>query len=82
MILFSQGSGATEFSPEKVREALFASLERLGPRKRVLVVPPDFTSYHSQSGFLTEMAWEYYGQCVTDVLPATGTHRASVQSII
>ena len=76
MILFSQGSGATEFSPEKVREALFASLERLGPRKRVLVVPPDFTRYHSQSGFLTEMAWEYYGQCVTDVLPATGTHRA------
>jgi nickel-dependent lactate racemase len=76
MILFSHGSGTTEFSLGEVREALFVSLDRLGARRRVLAVPPDFTRYHSQSGLLTEMAWEYYGSCLTDVLPATGTHRA------
>ena len=75
MILFSHGSGATEFSSGEVREALFASFDRLGARRRVLAVPPDFTRYHSQSGVLTEMAWEYYGNCLTDVLPAIGTHR-------
>jgi nickel-dependent lactate racemase len=75
MILFSHGSSTTEFSPGEVRDALFASFDRLGTRRRVLAVPPDFTRYHSQSGVLTEMAWEYYGNCLTDVLPAIGTHR-------
>jgi len=76
MILFSRGSRATEFSPGEVRAALFAAFDRLGARRRVLAVPPDFTRYHSYSGVLTEMAWEYYGNCLADVLPATGTHRA------
>ena len=74
MILFSRGSADTAFSPEEVREALFASLDRLGEKKRVLAVPPDFTRFHSQAGLLTEMAWEYYGKRLTDVLPAIGTH--------
>jgi nickel-dependent lactate racemase len=75
MILFSHGSEAGEFSLGEVRDALFASFDRLGTRRRVLAVPPDFTRYHSQSGVLTEMAWEYYGNRLTDILPAIGTHR-------
>jgi len=31
-----------------LRAGLFQALERLGPRRRVLVVPPDFTRVHSQ----------------------------------
>jgi nickel-dependent lactate racemase len=38
-------------------------------------VPPDFTRMHSMSGQLTEYAWNYYGEALTDVLPALGTHR-------
>ncbi len=45
-------------------------------RKKVLAVPPDFTRFHSKAGELTEMAWEYYGDRLTDVLPALGTHKA------
>jgi nickel-dependent lactate racemase len=75
MILFSDGSEAKEFSPGEVRQALFTSFDRLGPRKRVVAVPPDFTRHHSQSGLLTEMAWEYYGDRLTDVLPAIGAHQ-------
>ena len=74
MILFSRGSADTAFSPREVREGLFASLERLGKKKRVIAVPPDYTRFHSQAGLLTEMIWEYYGKTLTDVLPAIGSH--------
>ena len=63
-------------SPAEVRANLFTALEMIGDRKRVLVVPPDFTRMHSQSGKLTELAWEYYGEKLVDVLPALGTHKA------
>ncbi len=62
------------FSREDVRGALFACLDRLGEKKRVLAVPPDFTRCHSQAGLLTELAWQFYGDHLTDILPAIGTH--------
>jgi nickel-dependent lactate racemase len=74
MLLFSSGSPDTVLSREEVRSALHASLDRLGEKKRVLAVPPDFTRYHSQAGLLTELVWEYYGIRLADVLPAIGTH--------
>jgi nickel-dependent lactate racemase len=74
MLLFSSGSPDTALSREDVRRALFSSLDKLGEKKRVLAVPPDFTRYHSQAGLLTELVWEYYGVRLADVLPAIGTH--------
>jgi hypothetical protein len=74
MILYQRGSIDAAFSPSEVRHALFSALDRLGERKRVLVVPPDFTRFHSRAGTLTELAWEYYGSRLTDILPAIGTH--------
>ena len=74
MIFWSEGSPHAEIGPEQAREGLFAALERLGPRKRVLLVPPDGTRAQSGAGPLTEAAWEYYGRAVADVLPALGTH--------
>ena len=63
-------------SSAELRANLFNALEALGERKKVLVVPPDFTRMHSQSGVLTELAWEFYGDKLVDVLPALGTHKA------
>lgn len=74
MIFYSRGSATTAFTVPEVRDALACALERIGARRRVLVIPPDFTRYHSQAGLLTEMAWEYFGPRLTDVLPAIGTH--------
>ncbi|MDR1728997.1 MAG: lactate racemase domain-containing protein [Acidobacteriota bacterium] len=74
MIYLSRGSVDDSFSPDDVRAALQDALARLGARKRVLALPPDFTRLHSQAGMLTEMAWGYYGERLTDVLPALGTH--------
>lgn len=74
-LFFAAGSATTEMSPSDVRAGLFSALDKLGKRKKVLAVPPDFTRMHSQSGVLTEMAWDYYGENLVDVLPALGTHK-------
>ncbi len=75
-LFFAAGSPATEFSPAEVKASLFSALDKLGRRKKVLAVPPDFTRMHSMSGVLTEYAWDYYGKALTDILPALGTHNA------
>ena len=71
---FAAGSADTEMSEAEVRAGLREALGKLGERKRVVVVPPDFTRFHSKAGELTEMAWEFYGDALVDVLPALGTH--------
>jgi nickel-dependent lactate racemase len=76
MIYCQGGSEHTQFTPESMKVLLFAALDKLGPRKKVLVIPPDFTRFHSHAGILTEMVWEYFGDAVTDILPALGTHVA------
>jgi nickel-dependent lactate racemase len=72
----AQGDVQTEISSTELRALLFAALDQLGPRSRVLVVPPDITRLHSRAGELTRYAWEYYGDRLAAVLPALGTHAA------
>ena len=74
MMYYARGSEHEVISDGELRSALAEALGRLGKRKKVLAVPPDFTRFHSRAGRITEMAWEYYGASLTDVLPATGTH--------
>lgn len=57
-----------------MKAALFSALDQLGSRKKVLVIPPDFTRFHSQAGYLTQYAYEYYGDALTAIMPALGTH--------
>jgi len=70
----AQGSPTTELSPSDLRGLLFDALGKLGPRHRVLAVPPDQTRAHSRAGELTRYAWGYYGERLRAVLPALGTH--------
>ena len=74
MLHYSKGSPDENLTREDLQAALFESLKKLGERRRVLAIPPDFTRYHSQAGPLTELVWEYYQERLTDVLPAIGTH--------
>ncbi len=71
---FREGSEQSNLSTEDLRHGLYQALDQLGPRHKVLLVPPDQTRLHSRAGELTGMAWEYYGSAVTDILPALGTH--------
>jgi hypothetical protein len=75
-LFYGAGSPTTEFTAAEAKAALFSALDKLGERKKVLAVPPDFTRMHSMAGQLTEYAWNYYGDALTVVLPALGTHKA------
>ena len=74
MIYFEKGSIDTEFTSEDLKTGLFEALEKIGKKHKVLAIPPDYTRLPSRAGELTEFSWEYYGDAMTDVLPALGTH--------
>lgn len=74
MIYYKYGSKDHNLSKEDLQKGLSEALDKLGKKDKVLAVPPDFTRYPSRAGELTEMAWEYYGDKMTDILPALGTH--------
>jgi nickel-dependent lactate racemase len=74
MLLYSRGSENDVLTEEDMRNGLFEALGKLGGRKKVLAVPPDFTRFHSHAGILTRLVWEYYKEKLTDILPALGTH--------
>jgi nickel-dependent lactate racemase len=74
MIYFENGSIETSLSAEDLKQGLFEALDKMGKKKKVLAVPPDYTRLPSRSGELTEFAWQYYGEKLTDILPALGTH--------
>ena len=57
-----------------INDTLFQVLYSLGPQKKVLAIPPDKTRFHSRAGEITQMIYEFYGNNLTDILPALGTH--------
>jgi nickel-dependent lactate racemase len=76
MSLYCAAGGVESDLLPQLQDLLAESLAKLGPRNRVLVVPPDYSRVHSRSGDLTRYAWEYYGDRLQAVLPALGTHAA------
>ena len=74
MLYYARGSRTDDIGPAEVREALRKVFDGLGPRKRVLALPPDFTRFNSYAGPVTEMVYDYFGDALTDVMPALGTH--------
>ncbi len=73
-LYFSAGSATTELSSKELQQGLTQALDALGAKQKVLAIPPDFTRFHSMAGEMTRYAWQYYGDRLTDVLPALGTH--------
>ena len=74
MIYYEKGSSDTALSHDDLKKGLYEALGKLGERQKILAVPPDYTRLPSRAGELTEMTWEYYGEKLTDILPALGTH--------
>jgi len=74
MLYYEKGSIETEFTSEDLKKGLIEALEKIGKKHKVLAIPPDYTRLPSRAGELTEYAWQYYGDALTDVLPALGTH--------
>ena len=68
-------------SPEEIRSALLESLADWQQQSgrglsHVLIIPPDFTRFHSNSGFITNVYYHALAEmgCEVDILPALGTH--------
>jgi nickel-dependent lactate racemase len=74
MLYYQRGSVTDALSNHDLREGLRIAFDKLGPKQKVLALPPDFTRFHSFAGELTQLSYQYYGSKMTDVLPALGTH--------
>ena len=74
MIYFESGSVRHNMTADDLRNGLHGAFAKMGSRKKVLAIPPDYTRLPSRAGELTEMSWEYFGERLTDILPALGTH--------
>ncbi len=75
MELYRVAGVETGLTRAEIESALLASLEGRSPR-RVLILPPDFTRFHSNAGFITNF---YYHALTSrgaevDVMPTLGTH--------
>ena len=74
MIYYQFGSPTTVINSSDLEYGLYSALVKLGPKKKVLVVPPDFTRFHSRAGDITTLLYNYYKENLKDILPALGTH--------
>ena len=74
-MLFARGSALDSLSEGELRNGLFEALDRLGPRKRVLAIPPDGTHAHSRAGIILKAVYDYYGEQLCAVMPSLGTHK-------
>ena len=74
MIYYQSGSENTVLGQNDLESGIYSVLEMLGVRKKVLVVPPDYTRFHSKAGELTTYIYQYYKEHLKDILPALGTH--------
>lgn len=74
MLYFAEGSPDTVLGAEDIRQALWEVFDSVGARRRVLALPPDITRLNSYAGPITRMCCDYFGESLTDIMPALGTH--------
>jgi nickel-dependent lactate racemase len=74
MLYFERGSETEILTAADLKLGVETALGKLGPRKKVLAIPPDFTRFHSFAGPVTQIVHGYYRDRLADVLPALGTH--------
>ena len=66
MLYYAQGSPQHSLSADDLKRGLYEALEKLGPKNKVLAIPPDYTRLPSRAGELTEFAWMYYEDKLTE----------------
>ena len=54
---FAHGSPTTVISDDDLRAALIGVYQKLGAKKKVLAVPPDFTRFNSRAGIITQYTY-------------------------
>ena len=74
MVLFAKGAENHILSIEEMLDGISSALQKIQAGRKILVVPPDFTRYHSMAGEITVLLHKLLGDRITDILPALGTH--------
>ncbi len=74
MLYFERQNTTQGLTLHDLKEGLWSALEKWGKLNKVLVIPPDFTRFHSFAGPLTRFAYEFLGPRLRAILPALGTH--------
>ena len=74
MIYYQKGSETSILTEQDLKEGLTAALDKWGTVRKALALPPDYTRSHSFAGTLTQIADQYLGDRLTDIMPAIGTH--------
>ncbi len=74
--IFLTANGPEGLDPDEIRGALMQLLAEKQGVKKVLIIPPDFTRYHSGAGFITSVCYHELTArgAQVDILPALGTH--------
>ena len=75
MEIFCRAANEGGLSREEITAALHKSLEGRS-LNNVLIIPPDYTRFHSNSGLITNIYYHALVDmgCNVDILPALGTH--------
>lgn len=75
MNIFKISEKEQGLSAEEIKSALIESL-RGRKVSKALILPPDFTRFHSNAGFITNVYYHLLTDmgAIVDVLPALGTH--------
>ncbi len=75
MELYRVAEGPEGLNEEEIRDCLLRSLEGKEP-KQVLILPPDYTRFHSGAGIITNIYYHALTErgAEVDILPALGTH--------
>ena len=82
-VFFAEGARDRIIDDARAEELVRALLAELGPLRRVLLVPPDFTRFHSGAGELTALLYRLLAPSAEVwLLPALGTHAAMTSAEI
>lgn len=75
MEIFLEAKRETGLTEDEIRGALTKSLQG-NNLKYVLIIPPDFTRFHSNAGWITNTYYHMLKElgCKVDILPALGSH--------
>ena len=75
MDIFRTAAAEEGLTPEEIKAAVLESLEGRSV-KHALILPPDFTRFHSNAGYITNVYYHALTErgAHVDILPALGTH--------
>lgn len=83
MIFFEEGNADITLSPSLISELLDSMIGKLGKLDRILLLPPDYTRFHSFAGEITCMLYEKLkNRSYIKIMPTVGTHASMTETEI